>query len=627
MSVTANGERTPPVSAADLAGKRLRLGEGFICEDQAWWVQSDPTAGGRTTLVTRDSSGGLVDLTPDWDLRTSVHEYGGTAVAVQTSQEHPLWTGTACFFDRRTGLVWVRRPNGETRPVTPEGPWAYGGFQFLGGHHAVCVREDHSPDLSEPQDTIVLLDLSSKNPEGGRIVARGADFYFSPTASATGWIAWMEYDHPSMPWGSTRIMALAPDGTLHTVADAQDVSAVHPQWDRDGSLYFLADDDGYWNFHRWADGETTRLHDDPHDFCIPQWVLSPPPYALLPGKDGTRVGCSWWQDGFCHLGIFESDSTLTELGVYGSLSLAPATSGRSVIGLGTPTAPASLAVLDWGTGKLTSLAQESTLEIPPEAVSVPELVRWQASDSLDDVTGWHYPPTPTVDTPPLLVLSHGGPTSFSPAVFSLVTQYFTSRGIAVLDVNYSGSSTMGRAYRERLDGKWGILDVRDCVDGAQHLARLGLADPARMAIMGGSAGGFTALASLTTTDAFSAGVSMYGVADLEGLARDTSKFESHYTDSLVAPYPEGLQIYRERSPIHHVDRLSCPLLILQGGQDMVVPPSQATAMYDAVRAKGLEAELVLYEDEGHGFRQASTIEDAYTRVLSFLSRVWGLAHP
>ena len=614
-----------PISVADLAGKRLRLGDGFMCGGQAYWVQSDPNDGGRSTLVTRDSSGDLVDLTPDEDLRTSIHEYGGTAAAVRhlidIDTEYPC-DPLVCFYDCESETVVVREPDGDFLEVTPPGPWVYGGFQFLNDRHVVAVREDHSPELDEPQDTIVVLDLDEDNLDGGTVVAQGADFYFSPVVSDDGWIAWMEYDHPSTPWGSTRIMALSPYGTLHTVADAPNVSAVYPQWGSDGSLYFLADESGYWNFHRWADGEVTRLHDHPYDFCNPQWVLCPAPYALLPGEDGVRIGCSWWQDGFCRLGILEPDGTLTELGVYGALSLAPATSGKSVIGLGTPTACASLAVLDWTTGELTSLVQESNLDVPPESISVPELVRWQASNN-DEVTGWHYPPRPAVDNPPLLVLTHGGPTSYSPAVYSLVIQYFTTRGIAVLDVNYSGSSTMGRAYRERLDGQWGVLDVRDCVDGVRHLVGLGLADPKRLAIMGGSAGGFTTLACLTGTDIFSAGISMYGIADLESLARDTGKFESHYTDSLVAPYPEGMEIYHQRSPIYHVDRLSCPLLLLQGTEDPVVPVSQAQSMYDAVRAKGLEAELVLYDGEGHGFRQASTLEDAYTRILAFLGEVWG----
>ena len=610
-----------PIHVSDLAGKRVRLGDGFMCGDTAYWVQSDPTDGGRTTLVTRDSSGTLVDLTPDYDLRTSIHDYGGTAAAVSAGDDpDPL----VCFYDRFSGAVFAGEPNGGFLQVVSPGSWVYGGFQFVDNHHVVCVREDHSPGLPEPQDSIVILDLDCDNPDGGRVIAQGADFYFSPTPSDTGWIAWMEYDHPSIPWDSTRIIALAPDGTRHVVADTTGVSAIHPQWYSDGSLYFLSDESGYWNFHRWVDGTLTRLHDHPYDFCIPQMVLCPPPYALLPGEDGVRIGCSWWQDGFCHLGILEPDSRLTRLGVYGALSLAPAANTQSVIGLGSPTACASLAVLDWKTGTLTTLVRETTLEVAPDSVSVPELVRWQASDSPDIVTGWHYPPVPDVDNPPLLVLTHGGPTSFSPAVYSLVVQYFTTRGIAVLDVNYSGSSTMGRAYRERLNGNWGILDVRDCVDGARHLVELGAADPKRLAIMGGSAGGFTTLAALTGTNVFSAGISMYGIADLEELARDTSKFESHYTESLVGPYPERRDLYLERSPINHVDRLSCPLLLLQGTEDPIVPVSQAQSMYDAVRAKGLEAELVLYDGEGHGFRQASTIEDAYTRILAFLAEVWHL---
>jgi dipeptidyl aminopeptidase/acylaminoacyl peptidase len=498
---------------------------------------------------------------------------------------------------------------------------AYGGFVLLDHRRAVAVREDQPAGRAEPRDCLVVLALDGDNPDGGEILAQGADFYFSPAVSATGWVAWMEYDHPSMPWGTTRIVAASPTGARVVVADAPGVAALYPQWDGD-ALVFLADESGYWNFHRWADGRVTRLHDHPFDFCEPPWVLGRPPYALLPGASGTTVGCTWWQDGRARLGTL-AGGELIALATYGAATVGPATDGASLALLSTETAPTTLTRLDWSTGHHTRIATESDQTLPAAAISRPQTIRWPASDSGEPVYGWYYPPLPApAGPPPVLVWPHSGPTSYSPATFSLATQFFTGRGIGVFEVNYSGSSTLGRAYRERLDGAWGVADVRDSIDGARHLVERGLADRDRLAIIGSSAGGFTALAALTTTAVFSAGISLYGVADLAALARDTTKFEAHYTESLVAPYPAGRAVYAERSPVGHVDRVRCPVLLLQGALDPVVPPAQARAMDAALRARGVDAELVLYADEGHGFRAAATIEDAHNRILAFLTRVW-----
>jgi len=618
MALPPFGQWPSPIGAADLARGRRRHGEAFADRGRIYWLQSDPGDGGRTTCLTRTTSGDLRDLTPGWDLRTSIHAYGGTPMAVRNFR--------ICFYDRRSGQVWVLDPNGDARAITGAGSQTWGGFAFVGDDQVLCVREDASPGLAEPQDALVLLDLRHSCPETGRVIAEGADFYFSPAVSDNGWIAWMEYDHPSMPWDATRIVAASAQGTRHVVTDVPGVSAVHPQWDADGSLVFLSDQSGYWNFYRWRNGEITRLNDHPYDFCGPLWVLAQPPYALLSGGGKTRIGCTWWRDGWSHLGVAEPDGSLTEFGTYASATVGPAAGRISAALLATPTAPLATYALDWVTGQRTLVSDEPATVLPAERIAVPEQVSWPSADG-EPVVGWYYAPAPpTPHGPaPLLVVAHGGPTSFSDAAFSLVNQYFTTRGIGLLDVNYSGSAALGRAYRERLRGQWGIVDVRDCADGTRHLVARGLADPARLAIMGGSAGGFTTLAALTATDIFSAGISLYGIGDLAALARDTTKFESHYTDRLVAPYPSGRAVYAARSPINHVDRLSCPVILLQGADDPVVPPDQATRMYDAVRDKGLDAELRIYEGEGHGFRMASTIEDAYSRILAFLGQVWGFA--
>ena len=608
-----------PVGPADLAAGQVRLSEGFTDQATHYWLRSDPADAGRTTLLRRDPAGQVTDVTPDWDVRTAIHAYGGTPCAIRA--------GRIAFYDRRSGRVWTLGPAGPARPITPAGPWSFGGFTFAGDNRVVAVREDSSPGLPEPRDTLVVLDLDADNPDGGVIVAEGADFYFSPAVSATGWLAWMEDDHPSMPWGTTRILAKAPDGTRHVVFAEPGVAAVYPAWDDDGSLVFLTDRSGYSNFYRWANGGITRLHDHDYDFCNVASSLAPPPYALLGGPD-PAIGCFWWRDGLARLGRLSlRDGTLAEIGAYGSVWLGPAEAGISVVGLGPLTQPQSLNTLDWATGEITELATEGIAPLPDWAVSRPELVTWPGTEPGESVVGWFYAPVVPADTgapPPLLVRCHGGPVGYATAAFSLLVQFFTSHGIAVLDVNYSGSSAMGRAYRDRLLGRWGVADSDEATAGARHLAERGLVDATRCAIMGGSAGGLTVLNALAGSDVFGAGIALYAVADLAGLARDTTKFESHYTFGLVGPYPEADAVYRERSPLFHAGAIRSPLLILQGADDPVVPPGQAYDMLAAMRAAGGDAELVVYEGESHGFRQASTIEDAHERILAFLERVWGL---
>jgi len=332
------GEWPSPISAKDLAQGRLRLGEGFAGPRMVCWLQSNPTQRGRTTLLGRKLTGGqTMDLTSQWDLRTSIHEYGGTPVAIRDEK--------LCFYDRITSRVWAGPIGGSLHPITDDPRWVYGGFTFLDDDRVVCVREDHSPTLTEPEDSIVVLNLATNNVDSGQVIAQGSDFYFCLAVAPTGWIAWTEYDHPGMPWDSTRIIALAPDGTVHQVANSPGVSALHPQWAPDGSLVFLSDQSGYWNFYRWADGDLKRLHDHPYDFCEPPWGITQPPYALI-GADGGAIGCSWWQDGLAHLGVLGRDGVLSDWGAYGSITLSPAVDGRSVVKMGSSTTPQGLSVLD-----------------------------------------------------------------------------------------------------------------------------------------------------------------------------------------------------------------------------------------------------------------------------------------
>ncbi|MDR0416822.1 MAG: prolyl oligopeptidase family serine peptidase [Propionibacteriaceae bacterium] len=616
---TPYGAWPSPFSVDMVAGGAVSLPGGWCDGGDFYWLRGDPNQKGRVSLWRR--RGGVeADLTPACNVRSSIHEYGGGAAAVGP--------GLAVYTDYATGHVFCLEGEGPARLVAAGGQRRYGGFALVPGRRqVVCVREDHAAGGAQTVDAVVVLDLDSANPGGGRVLAEGADFYYAPQVSADGRVAWTEWDHPNMPWDATRLRLRPLDGgPTATVAD-DGASAVHPSWAPDGSLVFLTDASGYWNFARWSgDGPAAALHDDPYDFCGPAWVLEPPPYALLP--DGS-VGCSWLVDGRARLGWLRPGGALEELRLDAALADVSLSPGypRSVAHLAFSDRPGGLWTVDWTTGAAVEAVRAADLDLDPGYVARPQEFTWDGPDG--PVHAWFYPPThpgraaPAGERPPVLVTSHGGPTAFSAPDFSLKRLFWTSRGVGVLDVNYGGSTGYGRAYRERLKGRWGIVDVRDCADAAANLAAAGLADPARLAIMGGSAGGYTTLAALCFTDQFAAGISLYGIGDLEALAKDTHKFESRYLDGLVAPYPAGRQTYLDRSPIWHLDGLSCPMLILQGEDDLVVPKEQAIAMAAAVEAKGLMATLVVYPGEGHGFRQAATLRDQYERMERFLGQVFG----
>lgn len=619
MAITAPyGSWTSPISVDDITGASVGLVGGTVDGDDVYWVESHASQGGRASLWRLSGDGARTELTPQHYVRSTVHEYGGGAWAVSG--------GTAVFSHFPTNVVYVLSGGDlEPRPVTPEGKLRYGAFAFAPDGRVACVREDHTDSDIDCVNTLVILDLTSDSLDEGTVIASGADFYGPPALAADGRVAWVEWDHPHMPWDSTRLMVGAPDGRRPVpVGYGEGVSAMYPRWQVDGSLAFLSDESGYWNFRRWDGTHVTTLHDDPYDFCGPAWILSGAPYTVL----GTgSIGCTWRVDGISHVGILSHDGTLDELdlgavevGIHGGAA------GRSVVSLGYADRPAQLAVLDWASGETTTVRRASERVPDPDLVSRAREVTWQGPQG--PVHAWFYPPTnpgfeaPAGELPPLVVLSHGGPTSFSACSFEWGTQFWTSRGIGILDVNYGGSTGYGRAYRERLKGRWGIVDVRDCADGARALAGE-LADPRRLAIKGGSAGGYTTLQALVTSDVFTAGISLYGIGDLAMLATDTHKFESRYLDGLIGPYPRDAVVYEERSPLHHVDRLACPMLILQGSEDRVVPPNQAEDMAAAVRAKGLPVSLVMFEGEGHGFRRADSIKASYDAQLSFLGQVYG----
>jgi len=622
MRIVPYGAWPSPIAATDLTSAVVGLDRGVIDGNRVLWTEAHPEQGGRVSLWASESGGEPVELAPDHNVRNAINEYGGGAWAAAQ--------GWVVYSTVPSGELYVRGPRGGRRLLAPGGDRRYGCLVLLPRQRLVlAVREDH--DGGDVTQCLVSLDLNTMNPDGGTVLASGADFYASPTLRADGMLAWVEWQLPAMPWDATRLLVAPLDGTAEPVqvAGGPDESAVFPSWAPDGSLVYLCDAKGHWNFHRWDGEGTRRLHRHAWDFCEPMWVPDPAPYTIL--ADG-RIGCTWLEDGVARLGLLvpggPAGDWLLEPIETGAVSCTITGTGARVIALlGYAERPAELHLLDLVRGDDRVLRRTAARVLPESLVSRAQPLSWDSPDG--PVHAWYYPPTnhdcyaPVGELPPVQVWSHGGPTDFSDAAFALRTQFWTSRGIGILDVNYSGSSGYGRAYRQRLQGRWGIVDVRDCVDGAHALVEAGLADPARLSIRGGSAGGYTTLAALTFTDVFAAGISLYGIGDLEALVADTHKFESGYTEGLIAPWPEGRETYRERSPINHLDLLSCPMLILQGRRDLVVPPNQAEAMAAAIRAKGLPVELVWFEEEGHGFRRAESIIATARAALAFLGRVHG----
>ncbi|MBX5477341.1 MAG: S9 family peptidase, partial [Clostridia bacterium] len=482
----------------------------------------------------------------------------------------------------------------------------------------------------EAENTIVAVDLDTGR---ATVLVSGADFYAAPRLSPDGRkLCWLSWNHPNMPFDGTDLWVadVAPDGSLgpaRHVAGGPDESIFQPEWSPDGVLHFVSDRTGWWNLYRLEEGGPRALAPMEAEFGEPQWVFGLSTYAFA-GPD--QIVCKYEKNAFAHLATLDlRTGELRRLDLPFTVIQSVRARGRRVCFVGgAPDRPGAVVDLDLGTGAFRELRRSTDVEIDPGYVSVPQAIEFPTQGGRTAHALYYAPrnrdfEAPEGERPPLLVLSHGGPTAHSRPVFNLGLQYWTSRGFAVVDVNYGGSSGYGRAYRDRLKGMWGVVDVDDCVAAALHLAERGLVDRNRLAIRGGSAGGYTTMAALVFRDVFKAGASHFGVSDLETLARDTHKFESRYLDSLVGPYPERRDLYVERSPIHSIDRLSCPMIFFQGLEDRVVPPSQAEAMVAKLREKGIPVAYLAFEGEGHGFRKAENIKRTLEAELYFYSRIFG----
>ncbi|ETW97812.1 MAG: peptidase, partial [Candidatus Entotheonella factor] len=588
-----------------------------------YWVEQRPTEGGRNVIVQRTPDGPTIDRTPaPFNARTRVHEYGGGSFTVSG--------GTLYFSDFVSQRLYRQAPGEAPEPLTPEGAWRYAdGVVDPRRNRFICVREDHTEAGQEAVNTIVSLDLGSGE---AQVLVSGNDFYAAPRLSPDGsQLAWMTWNHPNMPWDGSELWVgeIGNDGALEQterVAGGVSESIFQPEWSPDGVLYFVSDRTEWWNMYRWREGRIEPLCAENAEFGRAQWVFGLSTYTFL---SPSRIICCYTEQGTWRLASLDTQTRqLDDIDTpYTDVSSLHAGAGRVVLTAGSPTQATAIVQLDPDTHALTTLRRANDLNLDPGYISSPEPIEFPTAQGRT-AHALYYPPTNRDHTasagarPPLIVKSHGGPTSAALTTLNLGIQYWTSRGFAVLDVNYGGSTGYGRAYRQRLNGQWGIVDVEDCANGARYLVERGDVDGHRLAITGGSAGGYTTLCALTFHDTFSAGASHYGISDLEALAGETHKFESRYLDSLIGPYPEREDLYKARSPIHFTDRLSCPLILFQGLEDQVVPPNQAEMMAQALRDKGLPVAYVPFEGEQHGFRRAENIKRALDGELYFYSRIF-----
>ncbi len=623
--VAPYGSWESPISADLISTEGRRIIETVADGDDIYWIEMRPDESGRYVIVRWTPDGQTADAIPaPFNARTRVHEYGGAAFIVSD--------GVVCFSNFADQRLYHQTTGATPQPLTPEGDLRYAdGVLDAKRNRLICVREDHTDSESEAVNALVAIGLDGT--DNGRVLVSGNDFYAAPRLSPDGTrLAWMTWNHPNMPWDGAELWIgeIGDDGSLsHTerVAGGVDESIFQPEWSPDGILYFVSDRTGWWNLYRYQSGIVEPLCGMEAEFGRPQWIFGMSTYAFV---SANQIICTYTQDGVWLLASLDTLTRRLERieSPYTSIANLQSTPADVLFNASSATEPTSIVRFDLTTRRFEVVCRASEIEIGPGYLSIPQAVEFPTEGGVT-AHAFFYPPqnrdysAPADDLPPLLVISHGGPTSATSTALDLEIQYWTSRGISVLDVNYGGSSGYGRAYRERLNGQWGLVDVDDCVNGARYLVGEGRVDGNRLAIRGGSAGGYTTLSALTFRDVFKAGASYYGISDLEAMTRDTHKFESRYLDSLIGPYPAERDRYLKRSPIHATDRLSCPLILFQGLEDKVVPPNQAEMMVDALRVKGLPVAYVPFEGEQHGFRRSENIRRSVEAELYFYAQVFG----
>jgi dipeptidyl aminopeptidase/acylaminoacyl peptidase len=643
------GTWTSPITSKAITAGSVRLGGVHYCNGNVYWLEGRPQEAGRNVLCKYSpesadkSQRNGVDVSPkESNVRTRVHEYGGGAVVFGKNEDEIYYSEFA------TQRLCHLLKDGTSQPITEEG----GTYRFADGvvsedgQVIYAVREDHT----KPEPKHVVNEIVSINVKDGsmQVLATGNDFYSNPRVDGNQ-LAYITWNHPNMPWDATelRVTSLS-DSTSNKSTDHEliagsdgDTSIIQPLFHPEtGGLFYISDETGHYNIYRRRSDESVLPMEYDFGGSAPGWALGQQGYTFL--NDG-RLAAQYNKDGKSVLvvaNVSDSNKAATDVIEYGSNDGLPMMFGGVHPGEGddlyfiggSPSTASS--IYKWNLqskGEASILACSSELSFDDDLISVPKQVQFPTT--LGHAFGYYYAPkngkyTCTTDAaPPLLVKAHGGPTACTGTSFNPSIQYWTSRGFAILDVDYGGSTGYGRDYRRRLRKSWGVVDIDDVCAGAEYLVKGGLADGERLCIDGGSAGGYTTLGALAFRDVFKAGTSLYGIGDLTALAGDTHKFESRYLDGLVGQYPEEEELYKQRSPIESVDTLSCPILLLQGAEDEVVPPNQAEMMYNALLKKGIPTCLKIYEGEQHGFRKAENIEDALDSELAFYGKVFGMDIP
>ncbi len=613
------GSWKSPITSDLIVAGAIRLSEIQLDGEDVYWIEGRAVEKGRSVIVRRTPDGKIVDVIPEgFNARTRVHEYGGGSYQVTSNLVH--------FVNFSDQQIYYCLKNQPPVLVSNNTDFRFSDFILNERGDIISVCENHSPNKTEPENTLIKI-RTNKQFESSPL-SHNSDFYSSPRLSPYGSkLCWFEWNHPNMPWESTQLFVaeLSEDNSLSNIqliAGGETESICQPEWSPNGILHFVSDRTGWWNLYRYVDGKIEALCPMEAEFGVPHWVFRQSQYAFI---DETHLICAYIEKGFFRLGILDTETKHLEKieTPYTMISSVRATETKAYFIAASATEPAAMIEFDLASRRFSVLKKSTDIEIDPGYISVAQAVEFPTENGLT-AHAFYYPPTnkdfsaPDGESPPLIVEIHGGPTSQTYAAFSLGIQYWTSRGFAVLDVNYGGSTGYGREYRERLRHNWGVVDVEDCVNGAKYLVEEGLADPKRLCITGGSAGGYTTLAALTFKDIFSAGASHYGVSDLQALDEDTHKFESRYTFGLVPK-----EHYNERSPIHHTGKLNVPVIFFQGLEDKIVPPNQAEMMVNSLRQKGLPVAYVTFAEEGHGFRQSANIKRALDGELYFYSRVFG----
>ena len=623
MNIAPYGTWTSPISAALTASSSNGVLSLQLDEDNLYWWESRPLEGGRY-VVMKNTVEGPVDVSPtEFNVRTRVHEYGGTSYIVVD--------GTVYFSNFADQALYVQSPGQAPTRVSESDGLRYADCTYDATHNRLlCVREDHRGD-GEAVNSIVAIDLSGE-PNDGDVLWQESDFVGYPRVSSDGkQLAWISWDHPNMPWDNVALW-LAPieeDGFLGNptrLNDDVDESVLQPTWAEDGTLYFLADRSGWWNMHRFNGNGIEPVHQISAELGGPLWALGSKFFELLPEQkalieysnaDGVSLGILDLVNG-------EIDSIDLPYVAYGSVT---ARDNTAYFLAGLADGPSQIVQLDLSSGEHNVIHETGEHVVAPEYLSIAEAITFPTANG--EAYAYYYAPTnadfaaPNDDLPPLLVLMHGGPTGATSPAFSLAKQFWTSRGFAIVDVNYRGSTGYGRAFRQALNEQWGVVDLEDAVAATEYLVKAQKADPNRLLIRGGSAGGYTTLSALAFTDVFAAGANYFGVSDLKALAEHTHKFESRYLDSMIGPYPEAAETYAARSPINSLDGFNSPLITFQGLEDKVVPPAQSELIYEAVKAKGTPTAYVAFEGEQHGFRSAENNITALESELYFYGKVLG----